>query len=213
MHLIRGGEMAGTLTETLWSVDPWVGRRARWKLSDRSHEASVTLDAIRMGNSPVARVWDFERGDYTGWESIGDAFGDGPTDRPFEIQQTVAGTEGAFFANSFRDGSDAPRGILQTPSFKLAGDVLSFRLGGGADLGRLGLQLLVEDRPVAAASGDESEELRLTAWDVSRHRDREAVIRILDLSSQPWGHVLVDDIRLWRRDSLPAEILEVLTTP
>lgn len=213
VRIVRGDEMSGLLTDILWSVDLWEGRRARWKLSDRSHEASITLDTIRMGDSPVARVWDFERGDYAGWESFGDAFGDGPTDRPFETQQTVAGTEGAFFANSFRDGSDAPRGILQTQPFTLAGDVFSFRLGGGDDFERLGLQLFVDGRLVAAASGGESEDLRLTAWDVSKHRDREAVVRILDLSSQPWGHVLVDDIRLWRRDRLPAEILNVLSTP
>ena len=211
VKIVRGNDLRPGLNEIFWTAAPWKGQRARWSLSDRTHEAAIVVDSIQMGRSPAVRSWDFESGGYDGWTVIGEAFGVHPVDRPYPDQQSIAGTVDGYFANSYLDGSDAPRGWLESWPFPVEGDVLSFRLGGGNDPGRLGVELVIEGHTVASATGKDAESLDLLAWDVSPYRDRQAVLRILDLSSAPWGHVLVDSIHLWPREDAPADAIEALT--
>ena len=210
VKIARGTDMETGINEFLWTVRPWLGRRARWSLSDRSSQSSLFVDSIHFGDNPAVRSWDFESGGYDGWTVIGEAFGVRPVDRPYLGQQAVDTAAAGYFANSYLDGSDAPRGVLESWSFPVEGDVLSFRLGGGKDSARLGVGLLIDGTTVARATGKDSESLDLVAWDVSAYRDRQAVVRVFDLSSAPWGHVLVDDIQLWPRADVPADIESAL---
>ncbi|MFZ9089185.1 MAG: hypothetical protein ACO3FE_03765, partial [Planctomycetaceae bacterium] len=71
---------------------------------------------------------------------------------------------------------------------------IAFLVGGGADISKVGLELVVEGRAVRRASGSESEELSWDAWEVSDLRGRLAEIRIYDLSRGGWGHISVDQL-------------------
>lgn len=206
VKLVRGSELAKGLQEIRWPVSPWQGQRARWKLSDRSNTASLVLDGVWAGPTRAVRGWDFERGDYWGWTVIGEAFGKQPANAAFEGQQNVDGFQSDFFVNSYWEGSDLPTGVLISWPFPIQGDLLSFRIGGGDDPERIGLEFLVDGRKIAHATGQRDETLRPVVWDVSAFRDREGTIRILDLSSDSWGHILADDIQLWTREAAPHDI-------
>ncbi|MDQ3282543.1 MAG: membrane dipeptidase, partial [Acidobacteriota bacterium] len=118
---------------------------------------------------------------------------------------------------------DAPTGTLTSPEFRIVNPTISFLIGGGNDATRLRVELLLRlntrqleevrrnggqpirigtaDYVVAAfATGQRNEVMRREQWDVSAHRDRVAVMRIVDES--PAGHINVDHIRL--SDALPA---------
>ncbi len=213
VKIIRGDELAPGLNTIVWPVEVWQGEKASWKLSDRSHSAAVSLDSVWMADWPALQRWDFERGDYYGWTVYQDAFGEHPVDRPFPGQQHVAGVQEEYFINSYLDGRDLPRGMMESWPFRIDGDVLSFKIGGGEDLERLCLELWIGGHRIARATGNRSETLRQVAWDVSACRDRVATIRIVDISSDVWGHILVDDIQLWPRENMPDAVRDVLVIP
>lgn len=122
-----------------------------------------------------------------------------------------------------RPAGDAPTGTLTSPEFRIVNPTISFLIGGGSDVSRLRVELLLRlttrqleevrrngGQPIrigtadyivhAFATGHRNEVMRREQWDVSAHRDRTAVIRIIDES--PTGHINVDHIRL--SDAFPA---------
>jgi fructan beta-fructosidase len=73
---------------------------------------------------------DFEDPTYGSWTTTGAAFGSGPAAGNLPGQAGVAGFLGKQLANSF-NGSDASRGTLTSPEFKVNKAYLNFLVGGG----------------------------------------------------------------------------------
>jgi len=138
---------------------------------------------------------DFEGADYAGWQSTGDAFGPAPARGRIGGQQAVAGFRGRGLVNTFLDG-DKSEGTLTSPEFEIARDHLSFLIGGGNHAGRTCLNLLVEDRTVRTATGDNAERLSWKSWDVRDLRGRKARLEIVDRHTGGWGHLNVDQVIL-----------------
>jgi hypothetical protein len=122
-----------------------------------------------------------------------------------------------------RTAGDTPTGTLTSPEFRIVNPTISFLIGGGSDVARLRVELLLRlnarqldevrrngGQPIrianadyvvgAFATGQRNEILRREQWDVSAHRERTAIMRIIDESTT--GHINVDDIRL--SDAFPA---------
>jgi microsomal dipeptidase-like Zn-dependent dipeptidase len=100
---------------------------------------------------------------------------------------------------------DAPRGALQSAHFTIPAETkfISFLIGGGQDAKLLRVELLEASGGRAAVAagttpktGHNSDVLRRDWWDVTG-LDRQAtyLIRIVDDSAVPGGHINVDDIR------------------
>ena len=56
------------------------------------------------------------------------------------------------------------------------------------------MNLRVGDKVVRTAAGKNREELQPTSWDVGEFRGQQAVLEIVDQSSDAWGHINVDQI-------------------
>ena len=197
VRLMREGNGPGWQT-ILWPVDAWKNQQAVWMAADRDRNGSIRIDRIAQWKRPATLRWNFENGTYTGWQVMGTAFGTAPAFGSYGEQTAIHGYEGNFFINSFWNGSDEVTGTLTSPPFIVTGDRIEFLIGGGDDEDRTGVVLVVDEKIVLRETGERSESLRRIQWDIRAWRGKEARLRIIDLSRKPWGHILVDDIRIDR---------------
>lgn len=179
-----------------WSIHPWKNKPALWMAVDAGRDGSIAIDQITQWKRPEGHYYDFEDGTYAGWSITGEAFGEHPATGPLGKQQPVFGYEGNYFINSYREGSDRFTGSMTTDRFLLKGDRMTFKIGGGDDVTLIYLALLIDGQIVLRATGQRSERLRTIRWDVSPWIGKQAQIQIADLSTDAWGHILVDDIRV-----------------
>ena len=143
-------------------------------------------------------IEDFEGADYGKWVVTGTAFGGGPAHGAQPNQMPVEGFQGRGLVNSYLDG-DASTGTLTSPPFKIERSRIQFLIGGGLDAAKTCMHLVVDGKEVRTATGPNdrpggSERLDWQGWDVTELAGRIAVIRIVDASTGPWGHINVDQI-------------------
>ncbi|MBL9137914.1 MAG: DUF4980 domain-containing protein [Verrucomicrobiales bacterium] len=143
-------------------------------------------------------IADFEGSDYGTWTVVGEAFGSGPARGTLPGQMHVDGYQGRGLVNSFNKG-DSTTGTLTSPEFRIERRYLQFLIGGGKDLERTCLVLLVDGKVVRRATGPNdqaggTESLAVEGWDVGDLLGKAAVLRIIDEATGGWGHINVDHI-------------------
>lgn len=143
-------------------------------------------------------IADFEGADYGAWKTTGTAFAPGPAAGTLPGQMPVDGFKGNRLVNSFYQG-DGTTGTLTSPAFRIERTYLRFLIGGGHDLAKTVMNLLVDGRIVRRATGPNSqpggsETLGPDFWDVREFIGKTAVIEIVDQATGGWGHINVDDI-------------------
>ncbi|BAW95206.1 hypothetical protein NIES970_01080 [[Synechococcus] sp. NIES-970] len=152
---------------------------------------------------------DFETGDLHGWTQTGDAFQFQPTldDNPTARDRGMpAQHQGRYWIGTYEKyqgqagqtpgeiQDDAPQGTLTSPEFTIPGGTLSFLVGGGSGPDTR-VELLVNGQPVLQAFGQDTETMTQEIWDLTPFQGRIGVLRIVDQSSEAWGHINVDDFR------------------
>ena len=152
------------------------------------------------GYSRVMAI-DFAHEDFGRWMRVGTAFDTLPATSAVGGQSVVAGNVGPFINTFTVNRGDDATGALQSPSFRIDGDVITLRVGGGRDSEQLRVSLIIEGREAVNATGCGTEIMGRRIWDVSNHIGREASVMIVDRSPGRWGHILVDEIEVWRKDS------------
>ena len=176
------------------------GSATQYFIGDFNGEA-FTLDPdfqARLGVIPEAvpegKVFaDFESTRYDNWEKTGFAFGNYPAGGNIMDQKGVEGYKGEKLVNSFFNG-DETEGVLKSPTFKINHRYINFLIGGGMHLGKTGIDLVITDRVVKSATGNNSERLSWHSWDVEPFIGQNAHLRIYDQHTGGWGHILVDHI-------------------
>ncbi len=143
-------------------------------------------------------IANFEGKDYGNWRTSGDAFGTSPAHGTLPGQMNVSGYRGSGLVNSYLNG-DGSTGTLTSPPFKIERHFISFLIGGGKDLEKTCLNLLIDGKIVRQATGPNdkpggSEALKALAWDVTEVEGKTAVIQIVDRATGGWGHINVDEI-------------------
>ncbi|SDS20123.1 GH116 family glycosyl hydrolase [Microlunatus soli] len=139
---------------------------------------------------------DWSGEDFAGWTVSGTAFGDGPvdiSDLPASMLRFgPLGSTGDRLVSSYPAHSDAATGSLTSAPFTIEHETISTRIGGGRR--GVSIAVLIDDHPVATASGWSTEPLRPVLLDVSGHRGKTARIKISDDNDVAWGHLTVDRI-------------------
>ena len=173
-------------------------------------QAIAALRSKTHDFSAVATVFeDFESKTYEGWTITGTAFGKGPSHGTEPSQQPVSGFAGHGLVNTFQ-GGDKPQGTATSKPFTITRPYIGFLIGGGAHVGETCVNLRVDGKVVRTATGKDREELEPATWDVAELKGRQAVIEIVDRSSEGWGHINVDQIIF--SDILPEPLLRQGTT-
>jgi hypothetical protein len=148
---------------------------------------------------PSTRV-NFERGRPEGWRGSGDAFESWPSRSHFKGQGELVGVNGSFINTFHPTRATAATGTLESAPFELVGDLLVFRMGGGKDLKKLRVELLVDGAVKYTTTGRRGDQLSRRQWDISGLRGKQAVLRFVDEATQTWGYLSVDEIVQWRRE-------------
>ncbi|MBN1420756.1 MAG: hypothetical protein JXP34_18440 [Planctomycetes bacterium] len=145
---------------------------------------------------------DFEAEAYQGWTAEGTAFGAGPIERSkIPAYQTITKLHGDRMVNSHSTApgasigeKDGKTGTLTSRPFRIERNFINFLIGGGAHEDRTCMQLLVEGKVVAAATGRNNNEVHADHFDVGALQGKEARFRIVDAESGGWGNIGVDFI-------------------
>ncbi len=149
---------------------------------------------------------DFESGTLADWTAEGDAFkgqpleGDTVHKRRGDMHSRHAGR---FWIGTYDVGGDPPKGTLTSVPFRVTKPFASFLVGAGSHAGtRVELVRKDSGKVIFRASGDDIEDMERIVADLTEHRGKEIVIRIVDGETVGWGHINFDDFRL--HDTKPA---------
>ena len=157
-------------------------------------DALAMLRSKHRDFASVATVFeDFEKNTYDGWKLTGTAFGKGPAHGTLAGQQAVAGFAGRGLVNTFIAG-DAPQGTATSKPFPIERRYIGFLIGGGDKAEKTCINLRVGGKVVRTATGKNRELLEPASWNVADLKGKQAVIEIVDRSSEPWGHINIDQI-------------------
>jgi TolB-like protein len=164
-------------------------------------------------------TWNFETGDLRGWETTGEAFRDQPTygDNPTARHRGQPSYhQGEYWIGGFERRphpdapagaiqGDGPRGTLTSIPFVIATPRITFLIGGGCDLGLVRAELLVNEQAVHRTTGQCDESMQREQWDVARFVGQTARVRLVDQSSDGWGHLNFDDLRFEGQEALETD--------
>ncbi len=167
----------------------------------RAGDSACEAPARNAGDAPWstatapfdAAEGSFESGTFRGWTVTGRAFGSGPIHDKPEAQTFVNGWRGRYYASSFARDSDAPTGSLRSRPFTVTTEAISFLVGGGSAVDRVGVRLIVDGQAVLSTAGNDTENLHRRWWDVRPYRGRTAVIEVYDSGVEGWQHITADD--------------------
>ena len=210
MELLIDGVVVRTITpewsaEELrwnwWEVTDLQGKTAQLRIIDNETGGwgHINVDYILQSDNYV--IANFDQGDYEGWVSTGNAFGNAPAVGALNGQWEVKGFGGTGLVNTFLDG-DASTGTLTSPSFTIMKPYINFRIGGGFDPKTLYVELIVDDTVIYQTTPIErkgraddtwQERLYIRTWEVANYIGKNAIIKITDNSTGGWGHINVDD--------------------
>ncbi|MEL7425662.1 MAG: glycoside hydrolase family 32 protein [Bacteroidota bacterium] len=135
-------------------------------------------------------IADFESG-YGAWTSTGEAFGPVPAGGTLPNQNPVTAFTGNYLVNSFY-GGDAAKGTLTSPPFEITNEFINFQVAGGNHPEETYIELLINGKTLHTQTGNNSEKLVWTSWDVQDLVGQTAQIRLVDNRSDFWGHINAD---------------------
>jgi endoglucanase Acf2/fibronectin type 3 domain-containing protein len=138
-------------------------------------------------------IADFDETSYpSGWTVTGNAFGSGPVQGGSWSGEAppVTGFIGNACVNSYT-GSDAATGTLTSPTFTISDTYIDLLVSGGNDATNEVVQLIVGGNVVATATGQNSNTMAWTQWNVSAYKGQSVQIKIVDSSTGGWGHIAV----------------------
>jgi len=135
----------------------------------------------------------FDDGLPLGTEIEGEAFALSPAPGPIRRQNLLRNQRGPGLLNSFRP-DDRAKGRLYLPRRRLDGSPIHLLVGGSADCGRVFVGLEVEGRIHSPICGADDEVLRPAVIPTRRHEGKMGRVVVVDASSDPWGHILVDEV-------------------
>ena len=126
------------------------------------------------------------------WKVRGDAFDTTPAKTAYPGQSEISGNKDGFI-NSFKGGNKST-GTMLSKKFTINKKYIKLKIAGGAHKGLTAVQLIVDGKVQKEATGQNSSNLSDRTWNVAHLMNKSAQLKIVDLHSGNWGHVIVDDI-------------------
>jgi non-lysosomal glucosylceramidase len=159
---------------------------------------------------------DFEKPIYEGWTASGTALGQGPVaQKQVPDYQGELGMRGRRAVNTHASAPgddvaarDAAKGTLTSKAFVIERHFITFLIGGGGHPGKTCLNLLVDDKVVASATGANGNRMQPRSLDARRWAGRTGRLQIVDDESGGWGNIGLDHIVFSDMPSVPPGPLE-----
>ena len=139
---------------------------------------------------------DFESGTYDGWTLTGSCWTQTPASGDTSKGQ-ITGFQGTRFLSTLHPRLlAAATGKAVSKVFTIQRPYINFLIGGGKFAGETGLNLVVNEKVVRSATGNDRQELERRTWDVLSLVGQKAHFEVVDTcESQENGYIMVDDIR------------------
>jgi putative membrane-bound dehydrogenase-like protein len=200
-----------TIQSVLWTIAGGAMLLAAFGVSAAAQAAEAPSAAGANESGPLGQLprgadgrplnLDFERGSLEDWTAAGEAFADQPIrgDAPTARGRGMASHHrGEYWIGGFeRTRSDALQGTLTSAPFKVTTIFASFRIAGGSSKNtRVELVRRDTNQVIFARSGDDTETLKPVVVELLPYIGQEIFVRLVDGSSDGWGHVNFDDFRL-----------------
>ena len=134
----------------------------------------------------------FEGDGYGDWKVEGTAFGLAPSGAQMDGLTAPLTAYAQDSVACSAHGGDAATGSLTSPAFKITENYICFLIAGGKHPGKVGVQLIVDGKPVLDATGEDSLQFRTKVWDVTDYKGKNAQIRIYDEETGGWGIIAAD---------------------
>jgi non-lysosomal glucosylceramidase len=157
---------------------------------------------------------DWNKETYDGWTVTGEAFGKGPIPLAETVHIGNIGGDTERVVNSYVSaihiGADAATGTLTSRSFTIERNFIHAWIGGGSDLENTAFEVVVDDKVVASAAGENALAMKVRSLDVSAFKGRKAVIRIRDEATGGWGNIGVGSITFSNAPASPEGPIRLL---
>ena len=163
-------------------------------------------------------IFDFEDHDLSNWTLSGTAFNNQPTygDNPSErFERTEPSKhEGDWWIGTYehrpsssdpavKEQGDQPQGNMTSPSFLIDTNFLRFLIGAGCkDVSKVRAELIVNGDVIFGTRADNEEgsgncieTMSEKSWNVSGFTGSQAQLRLIDHSSEGWGHINFDHLQ------------------
>ena len=168
---------------------------------------SLRKPAKKLAATPTARTasFDFESGKLEPWRVVEGKFGHpvGSKDR-FINNKRDYNKQGKFYLTTLEvspdaaRGSDKQTGVIVSPKFIPAtgkNNSMTFRVGGGNSPETYVALCLADGTELLKASGARSEVMQTVNWDLTPFAGKTLFLKIVDQSTNGWGHVTVDNFQ------------------
>jgi hypothetical protein len=198
------------------ACDLWHMRAYYFAVNDDPARRRALARALAPNDAGAAALWDgwlagargaFPAGwsrlrahgaSYDRWHATGDAAAWRVWQAPANQTPPSAAPRQLPFVDTFtRTDADASRGALVSPPFVLDGDAITVEIGGGMTPGAAHVDLVVDGKPVASATGCGADMWGSRLWDTRALRGRTASLAVVDTSAGPWAHIEVDALDEW----------------
>ncbi|WAJ71980.1 glycoside hydrolase family 32 protein [Catenovulum adriaticum] len=164
---------------------------------DTEFEKSVTKIPARF---PQDTIFENFESDLSQWQKQGNAFNQSPV---VADENQFIGKFGAKLANSFNTGDDSTGKLISQP-FTIEQAFINFVIAGGKYADDAAINLIVDEKTVASATGNNSGAMVIKSWNVSQWQGQTAHLEIVDNATGPWGHISVDQIVFSDTQAKPA---------
>ncbi|MFJ8364288.1 GH32 C-terminal domain-containing protein [Streptomyces sp. NPDC093984] len=191
VNSFNGGDGA---TGTLTSPDFTVSQRYLNFLVGGGNHPHV--DGAGDGAAPPGQVFaDFSGDTYgDGWTATGSFANSGPT------TESLPGQLGPKTLDTYTPDGDPGTGTISSPTFTITSKYIDLQTAMGYhpyDMPNpTAVNLIVDGKAVATATGSNSANLNWNSWDTSAYLGKQAQIQVVDQNTgaSGWGHIAVGDI-------------------
>ena len=149
-------------------------------------------------------IEDWSKATYDGWKVEGTAFGKGPILKSQLPQyQGNVGGDTLRVVNSHATApgknvaeKDKATGKLTGKTFLIERNYLVLWIGGGNKPGKIGVNVLVDGKVVASATGKDKNQMEQLSLNLRKFQGQKGVLEIIDDASFSWGNIGVGRILL-----------------
>lgn len=153
---------------------------------------------------PSARSasFDFESGRLNPWKVVEGKFGHVIGSRSeFFRNNREYNKQGTYYLTTLESSPDAERGmdgqtgVIVSPLFVPEGGNMTFRVGGGSGNLTYAALCTSDGKEVQFARGVNDQVMQKAMWDLSPYAGKQMFIKVVDQSTDGWGHITVDDFQ------------------
>ena len=153
-------------------------------------------------SSTRSASFDFESGKLTPWKVAKGKFGHpiGSRERFFHNQGEY-NKQGKYYLTTLEPSADAEKGqdsqmgVIVSPLLIPEGGKMTFRVGGGGGKSTYVALCTADGKEVQFARGVNDQVMQNAEWDLSPYVGNKMFLKVVDQSTDGWGHITVDDFQ------------------